>query len=484
MSSAMDILRSSPQAGSDTAVSHPAVDELQAISVFSDLPSDALTWLATHMSVFELQPGEILVRAGDPADHLVVLFRGEVHAERADGSVYIMHTGQVTGLLPYSRLTHYPSTARAVAASRGARLHKDHFAEMLERIPALQQRLVSVLADRVRETTAADQQREKLMALGKISAGLAHELNNPASAARRAAQNLRQAFISVRTAALELEKRGLPLSARLFLAQLDSDRIKEAGAQSALDTLDRSDREEEFARWLDDHDVPNSWDLAASLVDAGCDRSTLERVAEAIPAEFLGDAFVRITASVTITRLIADIESSVGKISELVRAVKEYSYMDQMPEQEVDIHAGLENTLLMLRHQLKNGIEVVRDYDRSLPTICARGSELNQVWTNLISNAADAMKGKGKLRIKTSREGAWAVVDVVDNGPGIPPKIQSRIFEPFFTTKPVGEGTGLGLDTVYRIVKAHRGEVSFQSQPGETQFEVRIPLANSGKAAT
>ena len=458
---------------------HPGVDELQAISVFSDLPGDSLAWLASQMSVIELQPGQILLRAGDPADHLLILFRGEIHAEREDGRVYIMHTGQVTGLLPYSRLTHYPSTTRAVVESRGARLHKSKFEEMLERMPVLHQRLVSILADRIRETTAADQQREKLMALGKISAGLAHELNNPASAARRAADNLRQAFHSVRIAAVQLEKRGLPLSARLFIAQLDRDWIEQAGAQSALDTLERSEREEEFAKWLGDHNVPNSWDLAASLVDAGCDQNTLEQIAQQIPAEFLADAFVRITASITIIRLIEAIESSVGKISELVRAVKEYSYMDQMPEQEIDIHAGLENTLIMMRHQLKNGVEIVRDYDRTLPTVCARGSEFNQVWTNLISNAVDAMKGTGKLRIRTSREGAWAVVEVADNGPGIPPEIQSRIFEPFFTTKAVGEGTGLGLDSVYRIIQNHRGNVSFESHPGETRFVVRIPLAKS-----
>jgi signal transduction histidine kinase len=459
---------------------NPAIDELRAISAFSDIADDALAWLASQMNVFELQPSEILVRAGDPADHLVVLFRGEVHAERKDGSVYIIHTGQVTGLLPYSRLTTYPSTARAVVESRGALLHKSKFPEMLERMPVLHQRLVNLLSDRIRETTTADQQREKLMALGKISAGLAHELNNPASAARRAVDNIREAFYSVRTAAIQLEKRGLPLESRLFLAQLDRDWIEEAGAQTALDTLERSEREEEFAAWLDNHNVPNSWDLAASLVDAGCNRSTLEQVANQIPAEFLADALVRITASITISRLLEEVESSVGKISELVRAVKEYSYMDQMPEQEVDIHAGLENTLLMLRHQLKHGIEVVRDYDRTLPTVCARGSELNQVWTNLISNAIDSMNGEGQLRIRTFREPTCAVVEVIDNGPGIPLEIKTRIFEPFFTTKPVGEGTGLGLDTVRRIIQNHHGDVTFESRPGETRFVVRIPFSKSG----
>jgi signal transduction histidine kinase len=355
---------------------------------------------------------------------------------------------------------------------------------MLQRMPELNQRLVSVLADRIRETTIVDQQRDKLMSLGQISAGLAHELNNPAAAVRRAASSLRLTIHSAREAALKLEKRGLPLSSRLFIAQLDRDWIEQAGAQPALDTLERSEREEEFAAWLETHGVPNSWSIAAALVDAGCERSTLEEVAQQIPAEFLADAFTRLTASFTISRLIQEIESGSGKISELVRAVKEYSYMDQMPEQEVDIHSGLENTLVMLRHRLKHGIEVFRDYDRTLPPICAHGSELNQVWTNLISNSIDAMNENGELRIRTAREGACAVVEVIDNGPGIPPELQPRIFEPFFTTKPVGEGTGLGLDTVYRIVTNHHGNVGFKSRPGETRFIVRIPFSKSREAAT
>lgn len=458
---------------------HPSIEELRAISVFSDLSPEGVAWLAAKMEIFELHAGELLVRAGEPAEHLAVLFRGEMRAERGDGRVYVMHTGQVTGLLPYSRLTHYPSNAYSVGESRGARLHKSHFSEMLQRMPELNQRLVSVLADRVRETAIADQQREKLMALGKISAGLAHELNNPAAAVRRAADNLRIQFTSVRDAALQLEKRGLPLSARLFIAQTDRDWIAQAGAHAALDTLERSEREEEFAGWLDRHGVPNSWTLAAALVDAGCEQRTLEDIAGAIPNEFLADAFTRLTGSFTISRLLQEIESGAGKISELVRAVKQYSYMDQMPEQEVDIHEGLENTLIMLRYRLKHGVEVVREYDRTLPPVCAHGSELNQVWTNLISNAIDAMKEKGKLRIRTARAGTCALVEIIDNGPGIPAELQPRIFEPFFTTKPVGEGTGLGLDAVYRIVTKHRGSVDFESRPGETRFHVQIPLSKS-----
>ncbi|MBV8808344.1 MAG: cyclic nucleotide-binding domain-containing protein [Acidobacteriaceae bacterium] len=456
---------------------HPAIDELTAISTFSDLPADGLEWLASHMEAFDLEPGAVLVHAGEPAEHLAVLFRGEVRAERANGGVYVMHPGQVTGLLPYSRLTQYPSTGRAVMESRGARLHKSYFPEMLQRMPVLNQRLVSVLADRIRQTAVADQQREKLMALGKLSAGLAHELNNPAGAVRRAADALRQAILSVRRATLQLDQRGLPQPARLFIARLDCDWLRQAGEHSALDTLERSEREEEFATWLEDHQIPNAWELAAALVDAGCERSTLEEVVKQIPPEFLADAFTRLTASFTISRLIEEIDSGVGKISELVRAVKEYSYMDQMPEQEIDVHNGLENTLIMLRHRLKYGIEVVRDYDRTLPMICARGSELNQVWTNLISNAIDAMNGNGKLHIRTAREAGCAVVEITDNGPGIPSELQPRIFEPFFTTKPVGEGTGLGLDTVYRIVTNHHGHISFESHPGETRFTVRIPFS-------
>ena len=459
----------------------PSVEELQSIPTFSDLPVEGLTWLASQMTVLDFELGETTVQQGDPADHMVVILNGELGSEAGSGRLWRASAGTVTGLLPFSRLTHYPGTARATRPSRFAALHKSHFPEMLQRMPVLQGRLVSLLADRVRESAFSDLQREKLMALGKLSAGLAHELNNPASAARRAADNLRKALASVRAAALKLDREGLPLESRVFLAELERDWAKHTGPQGALDTLERSDREEELSTWLDEHQVEAVWDLATALVDLGCTRETLESVASRVPSRFLNDVLVRITAAFTISRLADEIEHSTGRISELVRSIKEYSYMDQGPEQQVDIHHGLENTLVMLRHRLKSGIEVVRDYDRSIPEIRARGSELNQVWTNLLVNAIDAIcqKGnptEGKLTIRTSRDDKCLHVEIVDNGPGIPDGIKSRIFEPFFTTKPLGEGTGLGLDTVFRIIRNHRGNITFDSQPGHTSFVVHLPL--------
>jgi signal transduction histidine kinase len=428
------------------------------------------------MSVLDIPEGEIVIRQGDPADEMVVILEGGLRSERSDGSLYTAQAKQVTGLLPYSRLTHYPGTTRTSARTRIARLHKQYFEELHHRFPQITGRLVHVLSDRVRESTATDQQREKMMALGKLSAGLAHELNNPASAAGRSANTLKKALTQVRAAALKLDRGGLPQDSRVFLAELELNWAKRAGPREALDSLDRSDREETISAWLRAHQVEAVWDLAESLVDLGCTKETLEEVAQKVPAEFLNDVLLRMAAAFTISRLADDIESSTGRISELVQAIKEYSYMDQAAEQEVDIHQGIENTLIMLRPKLKNGVDVERVYDRTLPRVCARGSELNQIWTNLIVNAADAMNGKGKLTVRTSRDNGYVKVEVQDTGPGIPPEIRNRIFEPFFTTKPVGEGTGLGLDTVMKIARNHRGNVRVESKPGDTRFIVRIPL--------
>ena len=462
-----------------TTEQQPLAAELRSIKVFADLPEIDLEWLASRMQLVVLQPAEVFSREGAPATYLYAILEGELRARReSDGGerMYVAHAGDVTGLLPFSRLKIIPSTSRAVVFTRVAALHKEHFPEMLQRMPVLVKRLVAVMSDRIRESAKADQQREKLAALGKLSAGLAHELNNPAAAAMRAASTLCDAVNYFRDANWRLDEQDLSREQRRMLADFERATGKRAGKPEPIDSLERSDREEALAQWLESRGVVNAWDCALALVGAGLDSAALTPLAEALPPEAFRAAAMRIAASSALLRLVAEIENSATRVSELVRAIKEYSYMDQGPEQEIDIHQGLENTLLMLKHQLKHGVNVVRDYDRALPKIHARGSELNQVWTNLIDNAIDAMNGNGELRIRTSRELDYLLVEIRDNGAGIPPEIQSRIFEPFFTTKGIGEGTGLGLEMVYRIIRNHHGEITVASKPGDTRFEVRLPL--------
>jgi signal transduction histidine kinase len=458
--------------------------QLKAIPVFSDFSPDDLTWLASHMEVVHYQPGDVVAEEGSPADRLMVILEGEIYGQRergvGDGRTYTAGAGKITGMLPYSRLTHLPLTVRTTRPSTMAFMHVSHFPEMLERLPSLGSKLVGVMADRIRETTRSDQQREKLMALGKLSAGLAHELNNPAAAVRNAAINLQQAVIALRTAGLHLDKRALSAEDRIFLARFECDWSKEH-PPAALDSLERSDREEEIGTWLEDRHIRDARQLAPSLVDASCDLDTLRRLADRFDDDTLADVITRLTVSFSVNRLVEQIDSGTSRIADLVHAIKQYSYMDQASQQEIDIHDGLENTLIMLHYRLKYGIAVVREYDRSIPPICAHGSELNQVWTNLIDNAIDAMDGHGELLVRTEAEFGRVLVEIRDNGPGIPSEIRDRIFEPYFTTKEVGEGTGLGLDTVYRIVQKHHGQVRVESKPGRTSFQVRLPFAADSK---
>ena len=454
------------------------INDLRKIAVFSDLTADQLGWLAGKFEEIRLAPGEIFVRPGDPAVWLTVILEGEVRLQRAgdpDGPIFSAAAGQVTGYLPYSRLTHFAGTGRAVLHTRLVRLHRDNFPEMLQRIPEIGQRLVAIMADRIRETAKIETQRDKLMALGKLSAGLAHELNNPAAAAQRATGSLREALETVRDASIRLARHALSPEQRETILRFERE-AQQYTAPTPVDPLAQSDREERITTWLAGRQIPDSWKIAPVLADVGVEVPMLENLVAEVGEKVVRDALIRIASVLTIFRLIGEIENSTKRISDLVRAIKEYSYMDQAPLQEVDIHHGIESTLTILGHRLKQGVTVVRDYDPNLPRVCAYGGELNQIWTSLIDNAIDAMNGKGELRIRSKLNLDRVMVEIGDNGPGIPPEIQARIFDPFFTTKGVGQGTGLGLDTACRIARKHHGDIRVVSKPGDTRFQVELPI--------
>jgi signal transduction histidine kinase len=333
------------------------------------------------------------------------------------------------------------------------------------------------MSDRIRETTRFEQQRDRLASLGKLSAGLAHELNNPASAAKRATSQLRAILKRVRDASLELGRRDLTPTQKAEIEKLEASLVQTDAPP--LDALAASDLEDQLDSLLRSHGQNDLWQLAADLAKKNFKPESLERIFAALDADTARAALVRISSSVEIADLLNQIESSTARISDLVGAIKEYTFMDQAPLQNVDIVKTLETTLTILNHKLKHGVTVQRDYQKVPLLVNSFGSELNQVWTNLIDNAIDAMSGKGELRVRAYRDENCAVVEIADNGPGISPEIEPRIFEPFFTTKGVGEGTGLGLDTVQRIVKKHRGNIQVQSEPGDTRFQVWLPLAES-----
>lgn len=457
--------------------------ELREIPTLQGLEDEVFTWLITHGEEVRLAANEVYLREGEVADRMVIVLAGELNA-RVDGQVYIIPRGGISGKLPFSRMTHYGATIRSVVPSRVYWLDIKHYPEVMQRFPALMQRLVEALSDRVREITRADERHDKLMALGKLSAGLAHELNNPAAAARRAAQHLGESLQTLNTLCLTLSHQTLTGEQIAFLTKFQHEAAECLTAAPALDPVAESECEDEISNWLDDHQITDGWKLAPTFARAGLHQEKLEKLAGCLKGQALNDALQWLEASWSSRELVKEIEQSMTRISDLVRAIKEYSYMDRADLQEVDVHQGLENTLVILGHKLKRGVTVTREYAAGMPRIWAYGGALNQIWTNLIVNAIEAMHGQGNLWIRTSVKHDQILVEINDDGPGIPPDIQGRIFEPFFTTKPQGEGTGLGLDTVYRIVRRHHGEIRVTSEPGNTCFQVRLPLTFSGTNST
>jgi signal transduction histidine kinase len=454
--------------------------ELLRVPVFADLPDDQLDWFISQSEELHLKAGEGYARQGDPANAMFVLLEGQLQGRGEIGGETIIFTiseGNVTGVLPFSRMKQFTVSGRAETDSRILRFPASLFPELIRKMPELTQRLVGLMADRIRETTRMEQQRDRLASLGKLSAGLAHELNNPASAAKRAAGQLRDMLTRIRDASHELGRHDLTSAEKVEIEKLEASFVQQN--EHPADALTTSDLEEQIDSLLRSHGQNDLWQLAADLARKRVQPEVLESLFAILDPDTARAALVRIAASVEVANLLNEIESSTSRISDLVLAIKEYTYMDQALVQNVDIVKSLETTLTILNYKLKRGVVVQRDYQKIPFLVNSFGSELNQVWTNIIDNAIDAMGGKGELRVRTYRDDGCVVVEIGDNGPGISPQVQPHIFEPFFTTKGVGEGTGLGLDTVQRIVKKHRGNIQVDSRPGNTRFQVFLPLADN-----
>src|ERR1700676_3910092 len=426
--------------------------ELLRVPAFADLPDDQLEWFIGQAEELHFKAGETYSREGQPADTMFIVLSGqlELRGEFAGETVIIpLNAGDVTGALPFSRMKQFTVSGRAVTEARLLRFPAAKFPELVQRMPELTKRLVGLMSDRIREATRLEQQRERLAGLGKLSAGLAHELNNPGSAANRATSKLRKILKKVKHASLELGRRDLTPAQKSEIEKLEA--AFTAHDEPPLDPLAVSDLEEQVDSLLRSHGQNDLWQLAADLARKNVKPEVLESLFAALDAGTARAALVRIAASVEIAVLLHEIESSTSRISDLVGAIKEYTYMDQAKVQNVDVVKSLETTLTILNHKLKQGVAVQRDYQRVPLLVNSFGSELNQVWTNIIDNAIDAMHGKGELRVRTYRDDNCVVVEIGDNGPGISPEVQAHIFEPFFTTKGVGEGRGLALATLQRI---------------------------------
>lgn len=479
-------------------------EDLYRIPLFSKLNEEEIRRCIDSSDELLLQSGQEFISEGKTADYFYVLLSGSVQvtkklSDKNEVNVASHGAGTFLGEVPILLGIPYEVTIRTLESSRLLRLRKEKFWNILTSCTPMTNEILRTMAQRVQLVQSISQEQGKLIALGRLAAGLAHELNNPASAASSSSTQLRELLRALTTISMKFaqysQANKLTNDQLEFINTIIQNTLEYSAnsmtianipqqqdghiSSTSTDQLARSDRESEIEAWLDTHNISDGWKLAPTFIEMGYDIEWFDNVARIIPGQFLQEVLPWLEAIIKTKGMLYEIEHSTARISELVGAIKTYSYMDKARIQNVDVHEGLESTLTILHHKIKNGIEIIREYDPHLPHITVYGSELNQVWTNLIDNAVDALEGHGHIWIRTRTDDGnnHIVVEIADDGPGIPPEVQSRIFEPFLTTKGVGKGTGLGLSISYRIaVEMHKGQITFFSKPGDTRFQVRLPV--------
>ena len=461
------------------------VQALRELFLFERLSDEQLQWLAEHGWVTEAPGGATVLAEGAPAELFIVLLSGTITMSFRVGrdDVETVRTDQV-GVYAGAMQAYvanragqtYTATIRVVSDARFFVLRAEDFAWMMHTWFPMAIHLLEGLFLGMRTSAHIIGQRQQLLALGALSAGLTHELNNPAAAAVRATAALRDRVAGMRHKLAMLAKEDVDPRLLRLLVDVQEEAVRAVPEAPRLTPIQESEREDALNDWLDEHGIPDGWELAPIFVGAGATPEFLDELDDQAPPAMLEGALRWLAYTLETELLMNEITDSVTRISSLVAAAKQYSNMDRAPHERVDIHTGLKSTLVMLAGKLE-GLEVVKDFDPSLPKVPVYAGELNQVWTNLIDNAVQAMNGHGTLTVRTSMDGDRVRVEIGDTGPGVPQKLRQRIFEPFFTTKPVGQGTGLGLDISYRIVVGrHGGDLTVESQPGDTRFIVRLPL--------
>jgi signal transduction histidine kinase len=477
------------------------IEELRTLFLFEALDDAQLRWLHEHGRIERFAAGSMVSTEGEPATCFYVLLDGTLSLSRRvrDNDVEVSRTSQrgvysgavmawlpqddIAGVDPTIPGRAYRGTMRAITDCRFLQLPAAEFGAAIREWFPMAVHMLEGLYQGMRNASAVVDQRERLLSLGQLTAGLTHELNNPAAAAVRATSTLRERVAGMRHKLAKLADGRVDPETLIRLTALQEDAIERSAKAPKLTAMQASDREDEITDWLDDHDVNDGWQIAPILVAAGLDVAWLAEIAAGASGAHLDGGLRWIAYALETEQLMTEIEDSTERISKLVGAAKQYSQMDRAEHQLVDVHDGIDSTLVMLGRKLAD-VSVVKEYDRSLPRVPVYAGELNQVWTNLIDNAIAAMGGRGTLTVRTSQENECVLVEVCDTGPGVPPELTERIFEPFFTTKPVGEGTGLGLDISWRIVvKRHGGDLRVVSQPGDTRFEVRLPLEEQAGTA-